>query len=190
MTHDFHELVIGGVLFAPFITYAVAALVIILGLRMPTSSSTDIEASCIVSICSSVSTSIGAYGLRSCSHSLENSSLPSRTLRTLAVVRMLPRRGSISGSELRSFGDERAIENASAGNEWISPTQVLRYSPGAAIGEFQRRSNNDCSMQASSCAGFHIDADAVSTIVRYRPRINGLLCNVDTFADDSMMPTG
>lgn len=33
MTNDFHELVIGGVFFAPFITYAVAALVIILGLR-------------------------------------------------------------------------------------------------------------------------------------------------------------
>ena len=33
MTHDFHELVIGGVLFAPFVTYAVAALAIILILR-------------------------------------------------------------------------------------------------------------------------------------------------------------
>ena len=33
MTHNFHELVIGGVLFAPFITYAVAALAIILVLR-------------------------------------------------------------------------------------------------------------------------------------------------------------
>jgi hypothetical protein len=33
MTHNFHELVIGGVLFAPFVTYAVAALAIILVLR-------------------------------------------------------------------------------------------------------------------------------------------------------------
>ena len=33
MTHNFHELVIGGVLFAPFVAYAVAALVIILILR-------------------------------------------------------------------------------------------------------------------------------------------------------------
>ena len=33
MTHDFHELVIGGVLFAPFVTYAFAALAIILVLR-------------------------------------------------------------------------------------------------------------------------------------------------------------
>ena len=33
MTHDFHELVIGGVLFAPFVTFAVAALAIILVLR-------------------------------------------------------------------------------------------------------------------------------------------------------------
>lgn len=33
MTHDFHELVIGGVLFAPFLAYAVAALAIILVLR-------------------------------------------------------------------------------------------------------------------------------------------------------------
>ena len=33
MTHDFHELMIGGVLFAPFVTYALAALAIILLLR-------------------------------------------------------------------------------------------------------------------------------------------------------------
>ena len=33
MTHDFHELVIGGVLFAPFVAYAVAALATILVLR-------------------------------------------------------------------------------------------------------------------------------------------------------------
>lgn len=33
MTHDFHELVIGGVLFAPFVAYALAALAIILLLR-------------------------------------------------------------------------------------------------------------------------------------------------------------
>lgn len=33
MTHDFHELVIGGVTFAPFVTYVVAALAIILLLR-------------------------------------------------------------------------------------------------------------------------------------------------------------
>jgi hypothetical protein len=33
MTQDFHELVIGGVLFAPFLTYAVAALAIVLLLR-------------------------------------------------------------------------------------------------------------------------------------------------------------
>jgi len=33
MTHDFHELVIGGVLFAPFVTYALAALAIVLVLR-------------------------------------------------------------------------------------------------------------------------------------------------------------
>ena len=33
MTNNFHELVIGGVLFAPFVTYAVAALAIILVLR-------------------------------------------------------------------------------------------------------------------------------------------------------------
>jgi hypothetical protein len=33
MTHDFHELVIGGVLFAPFVAYAVAALALILLLR-------------------------------------------------------------------------------------------------------------------------------------------------------------
>ncbi|TPK92384.1 DUF1656 domain-containing protein [Mesorhizobium sp. B2-4-12] len=33
MTHDFHELVIGGVLFAPFVVYAVAALAIVLVLR-------------------------------------------------------------------------------------------------------------------------------------------------------------
>jgi hypothetical protein len=33
MTHDFHELVIGGVLFAPFVTCAVAALAIMLALR-------------------------------------------------------------------------------------------------------------------------------------------------------------
>ena len=30
MTHTFRELVVGGVLFAPFVTYAVAALVIAL----------------------------------------------------------------------------------------------------------------------------------------------------------------
>lgn len=33
MTHDFHELVVGGVMFAPFLTYAVAALIVILLLR-------------------------------------------------------------------------------------------------------------------------------------------------------------
>jgi hypothetical protein len=33
MTHTFRELVIGGVLVAPFISYAVAALVVILILR-------------------------------------------------------------------------------------------------------------------------------------------------------------
>ena len=33
MTHDFSEFVIGGVLFAPFAAYAVAALAIILVLR-------------------------------------------------------------------------------------------------------------------------------------------------------------
>lgn len=33
MTRDFHELVIGGVMFAPFLTYAVAALVVIVLLR-------------------------------------------------------------------------------------------------------------------------------------------------------------
>ena len=33
MTHDFHEFVVGGVLFAPFAAYAVAALAIILILR-------------------------------------------------------------------------------------------------------------------------------------------------------------
>lgn len=33
MTYDFHELVIGGVFFAPFVTYAVVALGIILALR-------------------------------------------------------------------------------------------------------------------------------------------------------------
>jgi uncharacterized protein DUF1656 len=33
MTHDFRELVIGGVLFAPFVSYAVAALAIILVIR-------------------------------------------------------------------------------------------------------------------------------------------------------------
>ena len=33
MTHSFHELVIGGVLFAPFVTFALAALAIILVLR-------------------------------------------------------------------------------------------------------------------------------------------------------------
>ena len=33
MTHGFHELTIGGVLFAPFVTYVVAALAIILILR-------------------------------------------------------------------------------------------------------------------------------------------------------------
>jgi len=30
MTHTFRELVVGGVLFAPFVTYALAALVIVL----------------------------------------------------------------------------------------------------------------------------------------------------------------
>ncbi len=33
MTNNFHEFVIGGVLFAPFVSYAVAALAIILVLR-------------------------------------------------------------------------------------------------------------------------------------------------------------
>ena len=33
MTHDFNEFVVGGVLFAPFAAYAVAALAIILVLR-------------------------------------------------------------------------------------------------------------------------------------------------------------
>ncbi|PBB96777.1 DUF1656 domain-containing protein [Mesorhizobium sp. WSM3862] len=33
MTHDFHELTIGGVLFAPFVTYALGAFAIILVLR-------------------------------------------------------------------------------------------------------------------------------------------------------------
>jgi hypothetical protein len=33
MTHDFQELVIGGVLFAPFVTYALGAFTIILLLR-------------------------------------------------------------------------------------------------------------------------------------------------------------
>jgi hypothetical protein len=33
MTHTFHELVIGGVLVAPFISYAVAALFVILIIR-------------------------------------------------------------------------------------------------------------------------------------------------------------
>lgn len=33
MTHSFNELVIGGVLFAPFVAYAVAALAIILVMR-------------------------------------------------------------------------------------------------------------------------------------------------------------
>jgi len=33
MTHPFSELVVGGVLLAPFVTYAVAALVIVLMLR-------------------------------------------------------------------------------------------------------------------------------------------------------------
>lgn len=33
MTHDFHEFVVGGVLFAPFVAYAVAALAIVLVLR-------------------------------------------------------------------------------------------------------------------------------------------------------------
>jgi hypothetical protein len=33
MTHDFHELVIGGVLFAPFVAYVIAALAIVLLLR-------------------------------------------------------------------------------------------------------------------------------------------------------------
>ena len=30
MTHTFHELVVGGVLLAPFVTYAIAALVVVL----------------------------------------------------------------------------------------------------------------------------------------------------------------
>jgi hypothetical protein len=33
MTHTFRELVVGGVLFAPFVTYTVAALVIVLVIR-------------------------------------------------------------------------------------------------------------------------------------------------------------
>ena len=33
MTHDFYDLVIGGVMFAPFVTYAVTALVVIVLLR-------------------------------------------------------------------------------------------------------------------------------------------------------------
>jgi len=33
MTQHFHELVIGGVLFAPFVTYALAALAVIVVLR-------------------------------------------------------------------------------------------------------------------------------------------------------------
>ena len=33
MTHTFRELVVGGVLLAPFVTYAVAALVIVLIIR-------------------------------------------------------------------------------------------------------------------------------------------------------------
>jgi hypothetical protein len=33
MRHNFHELMIGGVLFAPFVAYALAALAIILLLR-------------------------------------------------------------------------------------------------------------------------------------------------------------
>ena len=33
MTHTFHELIIGGVLVAPFISYAVAALFVILIIR-------------------------------------------------------------------------------------------------------------------------------------------------------------
>jgi hypothetical protein len=33
MSHPFHELVVGGVLLAPFITYAVVSLVIVLVLR-------------------------------------------------------------------------------------------------------------------------------------------------------------
>lgn len=33
MTQDFHELAIGGVLFAPFVTYVIASLAIILMLR-------------------------------------------------------------------------------------------------------------------------------------------------------------
>ena len=33
MTHTFRELVVGGVLFAPFVAYAVAALAIVLLLR-------------------------------------------------------------------------------------------------------------------------------------------------------------
>ena len=33
MTHNFHELVLGGVLFAPFLAYAVAALAVIFILR-------------------------------------------------------------------------------------------------------------------------------------------------------------
>ena len=33
MTHAFHELVIGGVLVAPIVAYAVAALILLIGLR-------------------------------------------------------------------------------------------------------------------------------------------------------------
>ena len=33
MTHNFHEFAIGGVLFAPFVAYALAALAIVLVLR-------------------------------------------------------------------------------------------------------------------------------------------------------------
>ena len=33
MTHTFRELVVGGVLFAPFVTYAIAALAIVLMIR-------------------------------------------------------------------------------------------------------------------------------------------------------------
>jgi len=33
MTHTFRELVVGGVLLAPFVTYALAALVIVLIIR-------------------------------------------------------------------------------------------------------------------------------------------------------------
>ena len=34
MTHTFRELVVGGILFAPFVTYAVAALAVVLIIRL------------------------------------------------------------------------------------------------------------------------------------------------------------